>query len=133
MAQTKLRKEQLADLKHFQVKLLDSITDMSVTSTLSGDFNISKNPVIVLNVGAYVDVVGTTGLATIDIKEAGVSILSTKITIDSVEKSSATAATFPVISDTSIAGSAVVTFDITGIHTTPAKGLTVWIDYLENI
>lgn len=48
---------------------------------------------------------------TIDINEAGTTILSTKLTIDNNETSSATAATAAVISDTSIAANARVTID----------------------
>jgi hypothetical protein len=48
----------------------------------------------------------------IDVKEGGVSVLSTVITIDDGEKTSVTAATPPVISDTSLADDSVITIDI---------------------
>lgn len=118
------------ELKRFMVRLLANTTDTATGTTIGGDYRISNRAITVKAVGAYVDTAGTTNTTTIDINEAGTSILSTKITIDSTEKSSETAATPPVISDTSIAADAVVTFDIDAINTTPAKGLTVWVDYV---
>ena len=100
-------------------------------TTVGGDYRLSAGAITVKAVGAYVDTAGTTGTATIDINEAGTTILSTKITIDSTEKSSETAATPPVISDSSIAADAIVTFDIDAVQTTAAKGLVVWIDYID--
>jgi hypothetical protein len=62
---------------------------------------------------------------TVDINEAGTSILSTKITIDNGEKTSTTAVTAPVVSDTSIADDAEITIDIDQIGDGTAKGLKV--------
>lgn len=118
------------ELKRFMVRLLANTTNTAIGTTIGGDYRISNRAITVKAVGAYVDTAGTTNTTTIDINEAGTSILSTKITIDSTEKSSETAATPPVISDTAIAADAVVTFDIDAISTTAAKGLTVWIDYV---
>ena len=47
-------------------------------------------------------------LVTVDIHESGTTILSTKITIDASEKTSETAATPPVISDSSLADDAEI-------------------------
>lgn len=66
----------------------------------------------------------TGGPVTVDINEAGVSVLSTKLTIDDTEKTSTTAATAAVISDASIADDAEITFDIDD-EGTGAKGLIV--------
>jgi len=73
-------------------------------------------------------VVAGTGaaLVTVDINEAGTSILSTKITIDATEKTSKTAAIPPVISDASIADDAEMSIDIDVIDTdNVAAGLKV--------
>lgn len=118
------------ELKRFMVRLLSSTTAQTTGTTIGGDYRISNRAITVKAVGAYVDTAGTTGVCTFNIKEAGTTILSTKITIDSTEKSSETAATPPVISDASIAADAIVTFDIDGIQTTPANGLTIWVDYV---
>lgn len=62
---------------------------------------------------------------TVDINEAGSSILSTKLTIDNTEKTSVTAATPPVISDTALADDAEITIDIDQIGDGTAKGLKI--------
>ena len=62
---------------------------------------------------------------TVDINEGGVSILSTKLTIDNTEKTSTTAATPPVISDANLADDAEMTIDIDQIGNGTATGLKV--------
>jgi hypothetical protein len=62
---------------------------------------------------------------TVDINEGGASILSTKLTIDNTEKTSTTAATPPVISDTSLADDAEITIDIEQIGNGTAAGLKI--------
>lgn len=64
---------------------------------------------------------------TVDINESGVSILSTKLTIDNAEKTSTTAATAAVISDASIANDAEIGVDIDQVGDGTAKGLVVWL------
>lgn len=67
-------------------------------------------------------------LLTVDINESGSSILSTKLTIDASEKTSTTAATAAVISDSSIADDAEITIDIDQVGSTIAgAGLKVYI------
>ncbi len=62
---------------------------------------------------------------TVDINESGSTILSTKLTIDNGERTSTTAATAAVISDTSLADDAEMTIDIDQIGDGTAKGLKV--------
>ena len=62
---------------------------------------------------------------TVDINESGTTILSTKLTIDNTEKTSTTAATPPVISDSSLADDAEITIDIAQVGDGTAKGLKV--------
>jgi hypothetical protein len=70
----------------------------------------------------------TGSVLTVDINEAGSTILSTKLTIDIGEKTSVTAATPPVISDASLADDAEITIDIDTVGSTVAgAGLKVWI------
>lgn len=64
---------------------------------------------------------------TVDVNESGVSILSTKLTIDNTEKTSTTAATPVVVSDVSIADDAEITIDIDQIGDGTAKGLKVYL------
>lgn len=72
---------------------------------------------------------GGGGILTVDINEAGTTILSTKLTIDNTERTSVTAATPAVVSDTSIADDAEITIDIDQIGDGTAKGLKVTILY----
>ena len=66
-------------------------------------------------------------IVTVDINEAGVSLLSTTLTIDNGEKTSTTAVTAPVISDASIADDAEITIDIDQVGDGTAKGLKVYL------
>lgn len=66
-------------------------------------------------------------ILTVDIKESGVSVLSTKLTIDNMEKTSVTALTPAVISDAALADDAEITFDIDQVGDGTAIGLIVWI------
>lgn len=80
----------------------------------------------VTGVYATLNTASSSGTPTVDINEAGTTILSTKLTIDASEKTSATAATPAVISDASIAANAEIGFDIDTAGT-GAKGLKVWL------
>lgn len=66
-------------------------------------------------------------ILTVDINESGASVLSTKLTIDNMEKTSVTALTPAVISDTALADDAEITFDIDQVGDGTAIGLVVWI------
>ena len=80
----------------------------------------------VTGVRASVTTAPTGSVLTVDINEGGTSILSTKLTIDATEKTSETAATAAVISDSSLADDAEITIDIDGIGSTVAgAGLKV--------
>lgn len=57
----------------------------------------------------------TSGTTTIDINEGGTTILSTKLTIDTTEKTTETAATAAVISDDTLADDSEITIDIDAI------------------
>lgn len=71
---------------------------------------------------------------TVDINEGGTTILSTKITFDTTEKTSTTATTAPVISDTALADDAEITVDIDSVgDTTAGKGLKIWLIGTRNI
>ena len=64
---------------------------------------------------------------TVDINEGGTTILSTKLTIDNTEKTSTTAATPAVISDTALADDAEMTIDIDQVGDGTAAGLKVYL------
>jgi len=75
-------------------------------------------------VRASLSTASSSGNPAVNIKEAGVSIFSTTITIDSGEKTSQTAATPAVISDPDLADDAEITIDIDTAGT-GAKGLKI--------
>jgi hypothetical protein len=64
----------------------------------------------------------------VDINEAGTTVLSTKLSIDASEKTSTTAASAAVISDSALADDAEITIDIDQVgSTTAGAGLKVWL------
>jgi hypothetical protein len=67
-------------------------------------------------------------LLTVDVNDSGTTILSTKLTFDASEKTTTTAATPRVISDTALADDAEITVDIDQVGSTVAgAGLKVWL------
>lgn len=82
----------------------------------------------VTDVRATVTTAPTDATLTVDINEGGTSILSTKLTIDSTELTSTTAAAAAVISDSALADDAEITVDIDQIGSTIAgAGLKIWL------
>jgi hypothetical protein len=80
----------------------------------------------VTEVRASLSTAQTSGsIFTVDINEAGTTILSTKLTIDNTEKTSVTAATPPVISDPDLADDAEITIDIDQVGDGTAKGVKI--------
>jgi len=81
---------------------------------------------IVTGVRASLTTAQTSGsIFTVDINDGGTTILSTKLTIDNGEKTSTTAATPAVISDTALAADAEITIDVDQVGDGTAKGLKV--------
>lgn len=79
-------------------------------------------------VRASVTTAPTGAVLTVDINKNGVSILSTKLTIDATEKTSTTAAVPAVISDSALGDDAEITIDIDTVGSTVAgAGLKVWL------
>lgn len=79
-------------------------------------------------VRASVTTAPTGSTITVDINENGTSVLSTKLTIDAGEKTSETAITQPVISDSSLADDSEIRVDIDQIGSSVAgTGLKVWL------
>ena len=77
-------------------------------------------------VRASLTTASSSGIPTFDINEGGVSILSTKLTIDANEKTSTTAATPTVISDPNLADDAEITIDI-DVAGTGATGAKIYL------
>ena len=80
----------------------------------------------VTEVRASLSTAQTSGaIFTVDINESGITILSTKLTIDNTEKTSVTAATPPVISDSALADDSEITIDVDQVGDGTAKGLKI--------
>jgi len=74
------------------------------------------------------NVAPTGATITVDVNEGGTTVLSTKVTIDATEKTSQTAATPPVISDSALADDAEMTIDIDQIGSSiKGEGLKLWL------
>lgn len=102
----------------------DETTDLT-TGTAKLTFRMPYAFTLVA-VRASVVTAPTGATITVDINEGGSTILSTKLTIDASEKTSATAATAAVISDSALADDAEITIDIDQIGSTVAgAGLKV--------
>jgi hypothetical protein len=86
-----------------------------------------------LAVRASVKTAPTGSTIIVDINEAGSTILSTKLSIDASEKTSTTAATAAVISDSALADDAEITIDIDQVGSTiQGVGLKVYLKMRRN-
>lgn len=114
-----------------------SLSCSDLTSTLTSGTNkafyyVANNAITITGVRAMLlDAQESGTILTIDINEAGTTILSTKLTIDNTENRSETAATAAVISDTAIAAGALLTIDFDAAGTGGA-GVIVEIEYYIN-
>lgn len=106
-----------------QLACSDETTDLTVSTT--NTFRMA-HAMTLTDVRASLTTAATGATFTVDIKEGGVSILSTLLTIDATEKTSTTAVTPVVISDSSLADDAEMSIEITVIGSTIAgAGLKV--------
>ena len=106
------------------VALSDETTNLA-TGTAKASFHMPY-AMTLSKVKASVNTAPTGSVLTVDINEAGSTILSTKLTIDAGEFTSDTAATAAVISDAALADNALITFDIDGVGSSATgKGLKV--------
>lgn len=108
----------------FQLAVSDLATDLT-TGTAKAYFRAPHAFTVTAVRSSLIDA-SSSGLVTVDINDGGTTILSTKLSIDATEKTSTTAATPAVISDTAIADDAEITIDIDAAGT-DAKGLIVTI------
>ena len=113
-----------ADPTVLAVAVSDEITALT-TGTAKITFRMPF-AMTVTAVRASLTEASSSGDPTFDINEDGTTILSTKLSIDSTEKTSTTAATAAVISDSALADDAEITIDIDTAGT-GAKGAKVYI------
>lgn len=107
-------------------ELVVACSDLTTALTAGTAKNTFPWPraVTLTSVHAFLVTPQTSGsIFTVDVNEAGSTILSTKITIDNGETDSTSAAAQPVISDGSVAAMAKMTVDIDQVGDGTAKGL----------
>ncbi len=107
----------------FKVAISDETTDIT-TGTAKLTFRWPYANSTIAAVRAELNTASSSGNPAFDVNEGGASIFSTTLTIDASEKTSTTAATPAVISDSSIADDAEVTVDIDTAGT-GAKGAKI--------
>ena len=128
-----LTKSTLADLLNsynvWVVAFSDEATPIT-TGVKKVEFQMPNYATTLVDVSVSFGMAPTTSAITIDLNEAGVSVLSTKLTVDATEKTSETAAIPRVISDTALAANAVMTIDVdsadTGGTSTGGKLMLYW-------
>lgn len=113
-------------------RVVDALSSTAVANVVGGDFVIPFDGYVV-SVGATVDTAGTTNVTTVDINKNGTTIMRTKITIDSTEKTSRTAVTPSIVNPTvqQFSTGDIFTFDVDAISSTPAKGLTIFMNVVD--
>jgi hypothetical protein len=109
---------------------IDCVTD----TDLIGDFVVPFDCTLLQDdsnpewFSAATDTAGTTGTMVVDVHLNGTTIMTTnKLDIETAEKSTTTAATQPDLTTTDVSAGDILTFDIDAVHTTEAKGLTVYM------
>lgn len=113
------------NVRYLLYRIVDPSASCATGTTQGGDIEIPFDCTIV-SIGAWVDTAGVTNLMTVDVNKNGTTVMATdKITLDSAEKTSRTAATPPALTTTALSAGDLVTVDIDAVQTTPAKGLVV--------
>lgn len=113
----------LAGSKTFPVKCTDDVTPLAVATVFTFRMPYAMT---LTGIRASLTTAQASGsIFTVDVREAGVTILSTLITIDNTEETSTTAVTPPVISDASLADNAKMTVLVTQIGNGSAIGLQI--------
>ena len=90
-------------------------TTAITTGTAKATFHMPDFATTLTDVAVGLTTAGTGSVITVDLNEAGTSVLSTKITLDATEKHSSTAATPPVISDSALAANALMSVDLDAV------------------
>ena len=117
--------------------ITESDTDTAVADGKSGwSVPVSMNGMVLSALVATVHTAGTTGTTDIQVRRrrdtTDADMLSTKLTIDSGETRSTTAATAAVIntSNDDLASGDLIFIDVDAVSTTAAKGLTVTLTFI---
>ena len=127
------------NIRWLSFNLVEAATDIATATNIAGDFvspiagTILQSDTSPFYLYATNSTAGTTGTMVIDISLGGTSIMTTnKLDFDTTQKTTTTAGTPPDLTDTTIAVGDILTIDVDAIHTTAAKGLTVYIAIRED-
>lgn len=105
-----------------EVPFSDETTAITA-GTGKATFRMPNYATTLIDVSVSLTTAQTSGnIFTIDLNEAGTSVLGTKVTIDNTEKTSLTAATAMTISDSALAANAEMSIDVDQIGDGTAKG-----------
>ena len=126
------------NIRWLTFNLVEAGTDCEAAENIAGDFlspiagTILQSDSAPFYIYATNSTAGVTGTMVVDVSIGGTSIMTTnKIDIDTTEKTSTTGATQPDLTTTALAVGDIITIDIDAVHTTAAKGLTVYIAIRE--
>jgi hypothetical protein len=118
------------DTLHLAIALSDETLNLT-----TGPAKVTFRAPVAMNITGVRASVNTAPVGStiiVDVNEAGASIFSTRLSIDSSEKTSVTAAVPPVFSDTAIANDAEITVDIDQIgSSTAGRGLKITLYYTK--
>lgn len=127
------------NIRWLSFNLVEAATDCATATNIAGDFvspiagTILQSDTTPFYIYATNSTAGTTGTMVVDVHLNGTTIMTTnKLDFDSTEKTTTTAATPPDLTTTALAVGDIITIDIDSIHTTAAKGLTVYIAVRES-
>lgn len=117
------------NVRYFDIYAIEKATDNAVGTNIIGAIECPFTGTIT-EIGAYVETAGVTGASVWDVNKNGTTIMTTnKLSIDSAEVSTRTAATAPTLTTTAITAGDLITIDTDSLSTTKPKGLHVriWI------
>lgn len=127
------------NIRWLAFNLVEKGTDCAAATNIAGDFvspiagTILQSDTTPFYLYATNSTAGTTGNMVVDININGTSIMTTnKLSFDTTEKTTTTAATPPDLTTTSLAVGDIITIDIDSVHTTASKGLTVYMAIRES-
>jgi len=122
------------NIRFIAIRIVEATTDVAVATTVGGDWVSPFTGTLIQDdtkkefLSAATDTAGTTGTMVVDIHKGGTTVMTTnKLDIETTEKSTTTAATQPDLTTTAVTAGDVFTFDVDAIHTTAAKGLTIYM------
>lgn len=117
------------NVRYVDIYAIEKATDNAVWTNICGAFEFPFTGTIT-EIGAYVETAWVTGASVWDVNKNGTTIMTTnKLSIDSAEVSTRTAATAPTLTTTAITVGDLITIDTDSLSTTKPKGLHVriWI------